>query len=434
MAIQEYKCPCCAGAIEFNSTVGKMKCPYCDSEFEMDSLKELDDVLANEIVDNMDWNTSAGEDFNDAEANGMSAYSCQSCGAQILTDKTTAASSCPFCGNQIIMMNNLAGALKPDLLIPFKFNKEQAKEALKKHFEGKKLLPSSFKDQNHIDEISGVYVPFWLFNSKASADFRYKGIKEKRWSDDDYDYIEKSYYSVIRRGGLEFANVPCDASQKMDDALMDSLEPYDYSQAVDFQTAYLAGYLADKYDVTAEDSTERANNRIRRSTEIEFRKTVTGYDSVETQNKNINLENGTTRYAQLPMWILNTTWNNEKYVFGMNGQTGKFVGNLPMDKGKFWKYFAIIGLIGAAIGGLGSFFLLDSGMGAVIGIAVVIGLLAGFIGTLSMRSELKSVRIADAAQNFIKQGSFKLNDSRDIYMYRKVERRAKPKPQQDSQS
>lgn len=350
MALQEYKCPCCNGGIEFNSSVGKMKCPFCDSEFELESLKELDEVLSNEKPEDMSWDTNAGLDFNDNEEQNMAAYSCKSCGAEIITEKTTGASSCPYCGNPIVMMGNFSGALKPDLVIPFKFDKKQAKEALAKHFEGKKLLPSAFKSQNHIDEIQGIYVPFWLYDTGADANFRYKAKKVKRWHDDDYDYEETKYYSAVRVGNLDFENVPVDASKKMDDALMDSLEPYNFAEGVSFQTAYLAGYLADKYDVTAEESSKRANQRIKTSTASEFLKTVKGYDDVEVENSSINLINGRTRYALLPMWLLNTTWNGQKFMFGMNGQTGKFVGNLPCDKGKFWKlFFSTFGITAAIV-------------------------------------------------------------------------------------
>ena len=153
-----------------------------------------------------------------------------------------------------------------------------------------------------------------------------------------YYYTETSYYSVNRAGYIGFANVPVDGSTKMDDALMESIEPYYIGDAVDFQTAYLAGYLADKYDVGAEESIERANQRIRKSTEEAFADTVNGYDSVQTEDSNIRLHNGRARYALYPVWILNTMWNGQKYTFAMNGQTGKLVGDLPMDKGLFWKW------------------------------------------------------------------------------------------------
>jgi hypothetical protein len=125
----------------------------------------------------------------------------------------------------------------------------------------------------------------------------------------------------------------------MDNDLMDSIEPYDYKAAVPFQTAYMAGYMADKYDVTAEESRDRANDRIKRSSVGELNCTVKGYTSVQPEHQSVSLSNTSARYALLPVWILNTKWRDTNYTFAMNGQTGKFVGNLPMDKSLKTKYF-----------------------------------------------------------------------------------------------
>ncbi len=342
--LQEYKCPCCGGAIEFNSSIQKMKCPYCDSEFEMEALKEFDQVLTDEAkgTDNMEWETQAGTEWQEGESENLRVYVCNSCGGEIIGDETTAATECPYCNNPVVMMGQFKGDLKPDYVIPFKLSKEDAKEGLRKHIKGKALLPRIFKDENHIDEIKGIYVPFWLFDAEADARIRYKATKIRHWSDSDYDYTKTSFFSVVRAGSVAFDRVPVDGSSKMADDLMESIEPYNFSEAVDFQTAYLAGYFADKYDVTAQQSIDRANTRIRRSTEETFASTVTGYTTVTTEHSAINLNNGKAKYALYPVWILNTTYKDKKYTFAMNGQTGKFVGDLPMDKGLFWKYWGII--------------------------------------------------------------------------------------------
>jgi len=144
---------------------------------------------------------------------------------------------------------------------------------------------------------------------------------------------------MIHRGGsVGFEHVPVDGSSKMPDDLMESVEPYDYSDALDFQTAYLAGYFADKYDVTAEESIDRANQRVRRSTEDAFASTVQGYATVNAESSSVQFHGGKAKYALYPVWLLNTTWNGEKYTFAMNGQTGKFVGNLPLDKSAATKW------------------------------------------------------------------------------------------------
>ena len=351
--IREYTCPCCGGAIEFDSSSQKMKCPYCDTEFDVETLKDYDAELSKEKPDDMHWETSAGKEWAEGETEGLRTYICKSCGGEIVGDENTAATACPFCGNPVVMTGNLSGDLKPDYIIPFKLDKKAAKEGLMKHLSGKRLLPKIFKSQNHIDEVKGVYVPFWLFDTDVDADIRYRATTVRTWSDSDYDYTETSFYSVFRGGNIGFERVPVDGSSKMADDLMESVEPFDFKDAVDFQTAYLSGYLADKYDVTADQSVDRANDRVKHSTEAAFASTVTGYTTVNPENSSVRFSNGTAKYALYPVWILNTTWNGEKYTFAMNGQTGKFVGNLPVDKKAAARWtFGLTAAIGAAVYGL----------------------------------------------------------------------------------
>ena len=346
--LQEFKCPCCDGAIEFNSNIQKMKCPYCDSEFDIETVQSYNEALSEEQGDKMDWESTAGSQWQEGETDGLRTYCCKSCGGEIVADETTGATECPFCNNPVVMTGHFSGALKPDLVIPFKLDKNAAMEALKKHYKGKILLPKVFKDENRVKEVKGIYVPFWLFDTDAKGVIRYKATKVRHWSDSNYHYTETRHYKVIRAGELGFENVPVDGSTKMDDALMESIEPFDITEGVDFNTAYLSGFFADKYDVNAENSTARANERIKNSTEQAFASTVVGYTTVIPVSSNINLNNGRARYALYPVWILNTKWNDENYTFAMNGQTGKIVGDLPMDIPALFKWlFGIAGAVSA---------------------------------------------------------------------------------------
>lgn len=337
----EYKCPCCGGAINFDSKLQKMKCPYCDTEFDMETLKSYDEDLKKNTQDNMNWDNSNEQTFTDEETEGMSVYVCNSCGGEIVADENTGATSCPYCGNPVVLKGRFSGDLKPDYVIPFRLTKEDAIKTLSKHV-NKKLVPKIFKDKNHIDQIRGMYVPFWLFDADTEAHIQYKGTKVRHWSDSDYNYTETRYYLVGRGGNVGFTNVPVDGSSQMPDDLMESIEPFNFDEAVDFQTAYLAGYLADKYDVTKENSIDRANLRIKNTTEQLFRETASEYSSLMTQSSSVQFQNGTSKYALYPVWILNTSWNGQNFLFAMNGQTGKMVGDLPIDWGAFWRYFAII--------------------------------------------------------------------------------------------
>lgn len=340
----EYKCPTCGGALAFDSVIQQLKCPFCDSVYNLDSFEpqgtqeQTEGQTAN---GGMNWNVEPGSEWSAGETDNMNVLCCNSCGGEIVCEDTTTSATCPYCGSSVVIKGKLSGMLRPDCIIPFKLDKTSAKEALERHISSKKLVPHLFKDENHIDEIKGVYVPFWLFDASVAADINYKAERTRTWSDSDYKYTEYSYYMVHRAGYVAFDNVPVDGSEKMPDDLIESIEPFDISEAVDFKTAYLAGFMADKYDVDAQASIENANARIKRSTEEAFRSTITGFTYMVPETSNVYLRNGIAKYALYPVWLLNTKWNGNDYIFAMNGQTGKFVGDLPMDKRVYWRNFGI---------------------------------------------------------------------------------------------
>lgn len=350
--LMEQKCPCCGGAVKFDTGSQKLKCPFCDTEFDIDTMPQGMDNAGGSTVEQIEWNSDNNE-WAAGETEGMKVYGCNSCGGEIVADETTGATSCPYCGNPVIMKGQFEGALRPNLVIPFKYDKKAAKEALKKHIAGKKFVPKAFKDENHLDEIKGVYVPHWLFTCDAYAEVNSVAEKLRHWEDKNYRYTEVSEFDVFRSGNLSFDNVPVDGSTKMPDDLMESIEPFNINEAVDFNAAYLAGYLADKYDVGVEECINRANERIRQSAIDAFEETAQGYDSITTVGSNMTVTNGFYKYALYPVWILNTSWNGKNYIFAMNGQTGKFVGDIPTDTSLIKKLGLLIGTgVGATAYGL----------------------------------------------------------------------------------
>ena len=344
--VQEYKCPCCDGAIAFDANKQRMKCPYCDTEFDVEAIQQQTEQ--ENPTEETSWRQEQ-EKWQEGEA---SAYVCQSCGGELITDANTAATACPYCGNPVVLSHNVSGQLKPDCIIPFKLDKKAAMEAMKKHFSGKPLLPKLFRSENTIQKIQGVYVPFWLYDATAFGNASYHGTRVRTWADSRYFYTETSHYRIERAGALEFSAVPVDGSSKMDDTLMESLEPYDLTQAEPFSGAFLAGYLADRYDVSSQACSSRARDRMRESTEQTLRQTVNGYATVTTQNCSVKLQNASTQYALYPVWLLHTRYKNKDYLFAMNGQTGKFVGDLPTDWGAFWRWWLLIFTIATTVSGI----------------------------------------------------------------------------------
>ena len=331
----QQKCPNCGGSVSFDADSQKLKCPFCDSEFDVESEsgQRTDDGMA-AAADNISWESDTSEWTTD-EKTGMRVYMCNSCSGEVVADETTGATSCPYCGSPVVMKGQFDGALRPHLVIPFKLDKEAAKKAFKKHMTGKKFVAKAFKDDNRIAEVKGVYVPYWLFSCNADGEACFTGERiTRRWSDANNNYTEISEYNCYRKGNMVFNDVPVDGSTKMPDDLMESLEPYDINESVPFNVGYLSGYLADKYDVTAESSMPRANERIKQTLVDSLESTVKNFSAVRAEYSNMTVLAGDYKYALYPVWLLKIKHKNKDYTFAMNGQTGKFVGNIPTDKKK----------------------------------------------------------------------------------------------------
>ena len=345
----EYKCPNCSGSIEFDSNLQKMKCPYCDSEFDVEALKSMDNRLNETEPDVFNWDENSNSQWDEEDAQHMCVFVCKSCGGEIVVDENTAATSCPYCDNPVVLAGRLSQTLKPDFVIPFKLDKNEAKDALKKYTSGRKFAPKLFKTENKLDEIKGLYVPFWLFDSDAKAAVNFSATRTTTWRDKKYRYTKTDHFDVFRSGTMSFENIPVDGSTKMPDELMESIEPFNFSEAVDFQTAYLSGYLADKYDVTMENSVGRANERIKSSCEQTLRNTVSGFETVITNSSSVQTSGGVAKYALYPVWIIHTLYKGERLTFAINGQTGKITGNLPVSNVKLAALFAAITALGTPL-------------------------------------------------------------------------------------
>lgn len=365
--VTNYQCPACTGPLHYSARSGKLECDYCGSSFDVAEIealyarKEAEAAAAKQAADakteaaqaakaeaaeaaaaSGGWDTSDLSRDWGAEADSLRVYSCPSCGAELICDQSTAATACPYCGNPAIVPGQFSGALRPDYILPFRLSKDDAVQALRAHYKGKPFLPRSFTSANHIEQIQGVYVPFWLFDGGAEGAASYRASNTNVFETGDYEITETRHYHVVRAGSLAFEKIPVDASSKMPDDHMDSIEPFDYAQLRPFSTAYLPGYLADKYDVTIDDSRDRADTRCRETLAQALRDTVTGYGACVTEREDIALRRGKVHYALLPVWMLSTKWHGQDFLFAMNGQTGKLVGDLPTDRGRFWGMFAAI--------------------------------------------------------------------------------------------
>lgn len=350
-----YKCPACAAPLKFRDKSQNWKCTSCGNDFTLENLKTFydDEILEQNGDKPLDWENydfdSGSGDWSDEEKETLLESRCESCGAEVLTDNNTSATQCVYCGNTIVIPQRFSGTFRPDYVIPFQLDKNKAIEQYMNFCKGKKLLPKLFTEQNHIEEITGIYVPFWLYDCDASGALTFNAKRVFSHSKGNYIITHTDHFRLKRAGNMTFERIPVDGSKKLADEYMEAIEPFNYAGLVEFTPAYLSGFLADKYDVTAKEGQPRVDTRVKATVKDMLSDTVSGYSSVTIEGENFNTGRTDIKYALLPVWLLNTEYNDKTYTFAMNGQTGKLVGKLPVDKGLFWKYFLGMGVGFSAI-------------------------------------------------------------------------------------
>lgn len=349
----QYKCPCCGASLEFSPQTQKLSCQGCGNQYDLETMEQYEQE--ERLPGEQDLNWEYRREGQGAGKTEDSLYICPSCGAKIEADEDTVSTVCPYCDNVVVIKETFSGEFEPDVMIPFKIEGDLARQKMTEFCKGKPLLPKSFRDLSYLKDLRGCYVPYWLFDCKANADMSFNATRVRSWSDSEYNYVETSYYLVSRSGTMEFVHVPVDGSKEIDDNTTESIEPFDYSELTDFQPAYLAGYETDKYDVDAKDAEGRAKQRLYNSAEKMIRSTVTGYESVQVKRRHLTSQDGKVLYALLPVWLFETVYEGKKYQFAINGQTGKIVGELPVDPGAYLKYlckFTAIGTVACSIIGI----------------------------------------------------------------------------------
>lgn len=320
--VLDNKCPSCGAAIHFKPELGKFKCDYCESEYSAEQLKDMDKLKEEEIKESSD---SYSDYVN---------YNCPDCGAEIITDSNTAATFCVYCGNTSIIKNRLSGEFAPKYIIPFKMEKDKAIKAFMSLRKGRPLVPKSFVSEKNIEKITGVYIPFWLYNVDVSGTVNAKATKVSSWTVGDTHYTKTDYYSVIRSGNMVYDRVPVDGSTRFNNDMMNSIEPFDYSKLIDYNHAYLSGFLAEKYDVSKDDAFKDAKTRTLNSTREQMLGSMIGYSSKTITSSDLESSISSSEYVLLPVWMVNVKYKDKFYLFAMNGESGKFIGNIPLDKKK----------------------------------------------------------------------------------------------------
>ena len=339
MAVISYKCPNCGGDLRFDPATQGYKCEYCMSSFSQAELEQAN-------PEKEQPKASEAEPVSEAApAEGASAilYSCPSCGAEIVTDATTAATFCYYCHNPVVLQGRLEGAYLPDSILPFQVDRAEAEKVFLEYVKKKKFVPQAFFNKAQIEKLSGIYFPYWVCDEKLDGELQASATKVRTWRMGDTEYTETKFYEVARAGQIEIKELTKNALKKANRKLIEGVQPFPLKEAKEFTMGYLSGFQAEKRDLEKQDLKEEVQQEVKKYAQDLMKDSISGYTAVSTKHLNLRSEEGIWNYVLLPVWTLTYKGRDAKvYYYAMNGITRKICGEFPLDYKKVAILFAAV--------------------------------------------------------------------------------------------
>ena len=347
-----YKCLNCGGGLRFDPNEQDLICDFCMSKFTEEELEKEENSKKSEEKERQ------RKEFDDS----VKEYYCDSCGAAVIADNNTAADFCYYCHHPLILGHKLSGNLRPTKIVPFKFNRNEAKDKFIQYAKKKWFLPRDYISSGSIEKITGVYYPFWVTDADTDSEMQGIGKNIRTWMAGDYRYTETTTYAVYRRGRLHFEDITTSAISTEDKKMIEGILPYPVEDYTDFSMPYLQGYFAKKRDIERESLSGEVKSRMNSYANTLLTRT-TNYSVMDVNHLDVSILHSHWEYSLMPIWILTykkkheTKKNKDRmYIYAMNGSTGKVYGELPVSIPKL-----LLASLGAAVG------------------AALLGLLAGFL-------------------------------------------------------
>lgn len=349
--MKKYSCPNCSAELYWDAKAGALKCEYCEKEYqpaELDAMGVAAPAPAVSAAEKVARETTDQDRVSDEsskiDTSDLVVYSCKNCGAEVITSKSTVATTCAFCGRAISLSEKLVGDFAPEEVIPFAITEEEAKRIYKDYVAKCVMTPNSFKSEHQLKKTKGIYAPFWLHSyiEEAKVDIHAENLVSRRRGDDKI--IDHYMFEVHMDVSGEFESIPADGLANLDNSLMAAIEPFDYTKLTDFNPGYMAGFYAEQYDENAEQTLGRVTARSEGVISSQAQMEAGAYESKIVTSYSPTYHNIVSKYAMLPVWMFNISHGGKDYQIAVNGETGKVAGKLPISVGK---------LVGA---GAGTFF------------------------------------------------------------------------------
>lgn len=334
-----YKCPNCGGELVWNAEKQLFVCGWCNSDFPENEIRGKKNVPED------DEETARRRETDEKFADDTDVYTCSSCGAEIFCDHNTAATFCYYCHSPVALKGRLSGSYRPEMIIPFQMSRQQAEAAFKAHCMKKWFLPSDFLSTSQLQKITGLYVPFWLADCEVDAYVLAEGKEEEYHTRNGTTAVTTKVFDLDRAARMAYAGIPADGSLKIEDTLMDAIEPYDYRLLRDFDMSYMSGFYCDKYDVDKAQVLGRIKARVEEGAEQVLMDDIRRYSGLVVKSKKVRISGTKWHYMMLPVWFLTYKHRGKIYSFAMNGQTGKFAGFFPVSRVKIALTAVAVGII-----------------------------------------------------------------------------------------
>ncbi len=335
--VMTFKCPSCGGYLVFDPGKQKFQCPYCGGEYDEGELKEPSHQRKQTAEKARQTEKSASA--------GMRSYHCSMCGAEIVTDATTAATRCYYCHSPVVLNDRLSDEFSPDGVIPFKLDKKAAEAQFKAFIKKKKFVKRDFFSQAQMEDFSGVYYPYWSCDIAGEGSFDGEGTRVSVTNTPRETVTVTRYFSVHREGRLSFRQMIRKALNKADRQLSDGIHPYVFEDVKPYEAGYLSGFLAEKRDVPREDAESSLVQEANSYAERMFTSVDNNFNTLHG-HASFTPDQVKMKYLLLPAWVLTYKHHadGETYYYMMNGQTGRVCGKLPLNKVKLTIVGALLGI------------------------------------------------------------------------------------------
>jgi hypothetical protein len=273
---------------------------------------------------------------------------CQSCKAISVFDPERVGQNCDFCGSPALVdYQEIKAPIRPQCLLPFTVTEAQVREQIRRWYAGKWLAPGALKQRAMVDRVRGIYIPYWTFDAHAVCPWEAEA--------GHYYYTTESYRDSKGRTGTRqvrhvrwtpasgevrhvFDDEPVPATLGVSHALLKQVEPFPGDGMVPYDTAFLAGFVVEHYQIALVQAAQNSQASMTRQLESMCAAAVPG-DTHRNLRIVPSFSGQTFKHMLVPVWLLTYTYRAKPYQVVVNAFTGRMAGQYPLSA---WKVALLV--------------------------------------------------------------------------------------------